>query len=147
MKRIWMIMCAMTAAFSFLMVCFAAGELITGKAEDTGMVIGLLLIFGCIGFAAGRYVIISRSIIKKQKEQRRERKLLSLIKKKGGRITAFELAAESELSLEEAQNFLEDMCERGAGQVHLTPQGSSLYVFAGVISEQEKKHAKSPIEL
>ncbi len=77
----------------------------------------------------------------------RELVILDIIKRKGGRITPVEIAAETKLSIEDAKNELETLCDKGAAELQVTGDGNLVYVFRGFVPEYEKLSSKPPTDL
>ncbi len=146
MYRLFSGLCTLIAAFSGLIVVSAIGDLVQGSDTSSGILMGLVVFFGLTGIASGRYVFKTRIGVKRKIEEKKERKLLNIIRKKSGRITPFELASESDFSFDEAKNALEQLCIRGVGQAHITDEGYTVYVFDGVVSDDQKLKAKSPLK-
>lgn len=147
MYRLFIGINALIAAFSGFVVISAIGDLMQGSDTSSGVLIGLIVFFGLTGIASGRYVFKTRTRIKRKIEEKKERKILNLIKKKGGRITPFELASESDYSFEESKALLDQLCVKGIGQAHITEEGHTVYVFEGVFSDDQKLKAKSPLKI
>ncbi len=131
-----------------LIVFPAANDLYMGNAEDkTGVLIALLIICLAGAFFSVRMVIKARLGKKKAVQEKKERRILRVIGEKGGRITPFEIASETSLTIEEAKDTLDNMCDNGFGQLQISDTGKMIYVFHGIISEKEKQSAKSPLEI
>jgi hypothetical protein len=79
-------------------------------------------------------------------DEQRERQILSLAERSGGKITPLELAQETNLPLKDAKGLLEALCQRGTAEVEVTEEGNLVYVFRGFLSEQEKASSKSPLD-
>ncbi|MDM8515145.1 hypothetical protein QUF76_03010 [Desulfobacterales bacterium HSG16] len=136
--------------FCSLIFFQAIYDLSLGKAEpddEAGVVYSLLVI--CLGGAlfSIRMVLKARAGKKKAVQEKKERRILRLITQKGGRVTPFEIASETSLTIEEAKNTLDNMCENGFGQLQVADTGSTIYVFYGIMSDHEKKSAKNPLEI
>ena len=140
--------CALVALFSVFLVINAGYELSNPESAKTepGVLWGLLVFFslattGCI------YVII-RTVRKSRREdiENEERDLLKVIAERGGRITPAEIAAATNLTIAESEDKLRKLCRHGSGELQLTSDGRSVYVFFGFLSEDEKAGAKSAMD-
>lgn len=67
-----------------------------------------------------------------------ENELLNIIRSYNGKVTPIEVAAASRLKIEEVEEFLEKMCQKGFGRIEITDTGSCLYVFEGFLSKEER---------
>jgi biopolymer transport protein ExbD len=128
------------------MVISAGYELSNESDTDAGTLMGLLVIFSITCFISMVGTIRQFKKRKKEKAEKRERKILTVIARKGGKVTPFEIASETRLSYEESKAVLDRLCESGAAQLQLTPDGHTLYVFTGVIDMQQKSVAKNLLD-
>lgn len=71
-----------------------------------------------------------------------ERTILGLIEEHSGRITPEEIAVATHLTVQQASQHLNDLCQQGSGGKQITDQGNIIYVFSGFISAEEKQTAK-----
>jgi hypothetical protein len=134
------------ALVSSLFLVAAIGDLIQGSETKPSVLWGLMVFF-FLTLAAGLYLAIIPRLRKgKLDRQRRERSVLKVIAARGGRVTPFELAAESDMDIKEAQAFLDNLCTNGIGQLQVTDTGELVYTFSGIISSSEKQTAKSPLQ-
>jgi len=69
-----------------------------------------------------------------------ETKILRLARSFHGRLTPLELAANSSLSLEEADNVLENIVRRGYANMEVSDSGSIVYEFPGFLELTPPKH-------
>ncbi len=69
-----------------------------------------------------------------------EVKILRLARNFHGRLTPLELAANSSLSLEEADNVLEDIVRRGYANMEVSDAGNIVYEFPGFLELTSPKH-------
>lgn len=79
--------------------------------------------------------------------EQKEREILRLVQQKGGKITPFEIAAETKMSLDESKSELDRLCETGLAEVHLTEDGNLIYSFQGIVSQIEKTKSRSPLDM
>ncbi|MBU9712356.1 hypothetical protein [Evansella tamaricis] len=75
-----------------------------------------------------------------------ERTTLQLVTKLNGKITVTDLAANSEMSITEAEKVLEDFSYRGIASRKLTERGATVYHFKTVMTTEEKESAKDIYE-
>ena len=81
----------------------------------------------------------SNKKIKSIKDEEYERFVLNMIKTKHYQITAFEIAANHQMNVEQATTILEDLCDKGLGATALTEQGSIYYDFTRLKDVGEDK--------
>ncbi len=146
MSLITMIFGGLLALFSSLLVVVASVDLVTGSADTEPSVLWGILVFFSLTTALGGYLAVkSRQRRIRKRRDRREKKILKAIARAGGRVTPFELAAETDLSVDKAREYLDRLCELGMGELHVTDSGSLVYVFRGSLSEADKATARSPL--
>lgn len=134
--------------FCSLIFFQAIYDLSLEEAEDEKGVVMALLVICLVGTLLSiRMILKARKGKKKAVQEKQERRILRLITQKGGRVTPFEIASETSLTIEEAQDALDRMCENGFGQLQVADTGSTIYVFYGIMSDHEKKSAKNPMEI
>jgi hypothetical protein len=144
-------------AISLFFVIAAVSELITGSPPDDptpaqpGVLWALIIFFATIA-AGGGFMVKTfwgkdkkELELKKKEARERERKILALIARKNGRITPIELAAESDVTIDEAKEFLDSLCGKAGGELMITDDGDLVYVFP-VMSDEKKANAKDPFE-
>lgn len=146
MQTLKMIIGLGMASFSSLFLIAS----LAGLLSETGPsgVVGGLFVFFFITFGAGVYLTVS-GWKKKRKlsREKTERSILRYIMAKGGRVTALEVAAETPMSVEQAQEYLQQLCNEGLGEVQLTSNGNLVYVFHGALGFDEKLTSKSPLDI
>lgn len=59
----------------------------------------------------------------------RERRVLGLVEKEQGRVTALEVAGRCDLTVDEAKALLDDLALRKIAQLHVSEEGVLVYVF------------------
>lgn len=149
LNRILPIFGFIAALFSLLFCWMAIYDLLNPGNTDTepGVLIGLLIFFS-ITLGAGIFMMLKGSWrYKRRKYEKIEREILSLIAQKGGRITPEEIALNSQMSVEDAKVHLDRMCENGSGELQVTESGRLVYVFLGFITADEKKSARSALDV
>ena len=103
------------------------------RAED---ILGLL-IAGVLPIAGGISMIRSQMRAKqsarlaelKSLQTQREKEILQLARQKGGRLAVAEVAAGTSLSLDEAEQAMNEMAARGYVNTEMTDSGVIMYVF------------------
>ncbi len=87
----------------------------------------------------GGGMIIANAIKKNKrlKAEKTERLLLGLAEKHNGRLTATVVAAESPLSLAEADKLLKEMASNGFVEMEVDNRGIIIYQFASLLPELE----------
>ena len=83
---------------------------------------------------------------KDREHERKERMLLNMLRSMGGSATPVEIAASTKLSTEEAKRELELLCDKGLAEVRLTDDGNLVFTVLGLLSDQERRTAKSPLD-
>lgn len=146
MHRLMMVVGVVIVLFSTFLVVSASIDLIGGESDtETSVLVGLLVFFSLAGLGGLYMTVNSRRKGKRRAEQRMEREILRVIAAKGGRVTPFEIAAETDLSTAEAQAYMDKLCTDGMGELQVTSEGNLVYVFRGASSETEKATAASPL--
>jgi stress response protein SCP2 len=69
----------------------------------------------------------------------RERTVLHIIRENNYYVSAFDVAANHSLTLEQATRILEDLCTRGLGKVTINKSSSTYYDFTGLKDSSEQK--------
>ena len=75
--------------------------------------------------------------------EKREQIMIALAKVKRGRLTEVELMADTPYPLEECRAFLARMTASGVAEMHIGKGGTVVYWFPGLLSDEEKRHARS----
>jgi len=105
------------------------------------------LIFFALATGGGGYLALTNwNKIKEAKYQLQEKKRLQLIKRLGGRVSAIEVAAETNMTAEIADDCLRKLCINGYGEEQLAANDSVVYVFDGFLSEDERKGSNSLLD-
>lgn len=147
MNLIFMIFGGLLALFSSFLVIVASVDLVSGSADTEPSVLWGILVFFSLTTVLGGYMAVkSRRQRIRKRQERREKKILKAIARAGGRVTPFELAAETDLSVDKAREYLDRLCELGMGELHVTDSGGLVYVFRGSLSDADKASARSPLE-
>ncbi len=98
----------------------------------------LILVFGAILIKINYFN--PRQLLKREEE----RIILQMISRKLGKITPIEIAAETPWSIDESKAFLDKMKKQGHCSVELTNSGEILYVFSGLVTDEEKETSQDP---
>ncbi len=136
------------AISSLFFCCAAINDLIhpENTETDAGVLVGLLIFFTAT-FAGSVYMLIKHSRARRKRGlEKTEREILKMIARKNGRITPEEIAVNSDMTIDEAKDHLERLCENGAGELQVTESGRLVYVFFGFLNPEEKKTAKSVLD-
>ena len=72
--------------------------------------------------------------------------MLELAAAMNRRVTPAEIAMETSLTANESQEILDGLRHQGICETQVTENGSVVYAFTGLISEEEKESAKNPLE-
>jgi len=116
-------------------------SMLIGGDKDRGVIIALLALLTGTGLFGG-YLI---KIANRRQIEGREKMVLRIAAARGGKVTPEEVAMESNLTVDQAQKLLDELCTQGAGQLQVTEQGGLVYTFSGLLSEAERKSAQSPL--
>ncbi len=119
--------------FGFMMTIGALGSGLHGMGDFI-----LFLVMGIAPLIGGGMIIGNH--IKKNKRlkaEKTERILLGLAEKHNGRLTATVVAAESPLSLAEADKLLKEMASNGFVEMEVDNRGIIIYQFASLLPELE----------
>ncbi|MGE0087169.1 MAG: hypothetical protein AB7S75_22420 [Desulfococcaceae bacterium] len=147
--RIVSVFGALLSLFSIFFCSAAVYDLMHPEKTDTetGVVIGLFVFF-FITTAVGIYLFVSAyRKCRQDRIEKSEREVLTLIAEKGGRITPHEIALNIRMTVAEARNHLDRMSADGSGEVQVTPEGKTVYVFFAFLSQEEKESAKNVMDL
>ncbi|HPO71666.1 MAG TPA: hypothetical protein PLJ31_02800 [Armatimonadota bacterium] len=119
-----------------VLACF--GATITGGAAlsfgEEGATLGdlvMMLLFGLLPFALGTYWVTQvLKAHRKEAWEALEREVLSYAMRKGGVVTALEIAAHTNLSYDEVKRYLDGLADKG--HIEVTPTDNGLaYRFPG----------------
>ncbi|MEM5529705.1 TerD family protein [Gammaproteobacteria bacterium AS21] len=97
----------------------------------------VMLVLSILAMAAGSYITINaRKQAKLKLVEATERFMLNLIKQNNYHITPFEVAARSTLTVQQATTILDVLCDKGAGRLTMSDNGSEVYLFETMQSQQ-----------
>lgn len=125
------------------------GFLVSEKRESAGgNDIVLLTLFSLLPIAAGCWLCyLSWKRKRKRKLAELENTALSLAARKGGRLTAAELAMDARIDVQKARALLEHFVKEKAAILKIADNGAYVYEFDGLLDEREKADAQSLKEL
>ncbi len=128
---------ALIAGGLFMFLGVAVGLAEEGMASfDIGDMVGLL-VMAVAPVTAGAFIIRGhfkqkhKALKAQQKalERDREREILQLAQRKGGRLTITEIAADSSLTTDEAEKFMNELTSKGYVSMNVTETGVIVYDF------------------
>ena len=97
----------------------------------------VMLVLSILAMAAGSYITINaRKQAKLKLVEATERFMLNIIKQNNYHITPFEVAARSTLTVQQATTILDVLCDKGAGRLTVSDNGSEVYLFETMQSQQ-----------
>ncbi len=77
----------------------------------------------------------------KLSESEKEKIILLLAKKHNGKLTPLEIAAETDINIDDAEKLLKKWTDKGYADVNISPDGTVLYKFRGFLSEDDKNNS------
>jgi hypothetical protein len=139
---------AAIALFSLFFCMAAIGDLLEPEHTETpfGVLVGLLVFF--LGSMIGGIYLgwTQHRRARTGKAERTERTILRMIAARNGRITPEEIALELPLTVGQARERLDALCEDGSGEVQVTMEGKKVYVFFGFPSDEDRNSARSVLD-
>lgn len=112
---------------------------------NVGLSVSLAVTFGIIAFFSGRKAWNYQQLAKDKEKALLEKHILCVIEKHQGRVTPEDISIATCLTVQQAVQHLNKLCQEGSGGQELTEQGKVLYAFHGFISPEEKQTSKSVI--
>jgi len=111
----------------------------TGPLEHLG-IIGFL---GLVPITVGG-LLFHRAYRRSREDDREneERQLLLMAERRGGKLTAAEIASHSTYTLEEAATLLAKLHTDGVAEMCVTDGGAIIYRFPGLVDENGRDHAE-----
>lgn len=91
-------------------------------------------------------IIRNRRQLKQIEKQTLEQQVLAAIQANAGQVTAAEVAVLAGCTLEQATKHLDQLCDKGMGELQVTDGGKLVYQFMGFASAADKSTARSPME-
>ncbi|GIP37010.1 hypothetical protein J31TS4_02900 [Paenibacillus sp. J31TS4] len=134
------------ALFGFIITCGSiAGPRNPGETFLSNAILTILV--GLLPMALGIWLFVrTRRIAKQRRSQESEKEILRYAQEKGGRITAAELALLSSYTPEAARIVLESCTSRGFCARKIAENGTFVYEFPELLSEEEKRSSKHVFE-
>jgi hypothetical protein len=103
------------------------------SADDKSDATAALMILGLPPTILGGALILNLRLQHKnkleQQSQDQEQLFIQLLQKNHGKLTTIQFAAEAQLSLEEAKDYLDEKARQLNGQFSVTDQGAIVYEF------------------
>lgn len=131
-----------TVIFSILTASFVPGAIVGNKV----LIVFVVLFGSSLGFSI-YFVKLLKGKIRKEKENKLDNTIMKLALKKGGLITAAELAAATELNVKEAAELLDANYMAGLCGKRYTEKGMiPVYEYKGAISDSEKRASKDILD-
>lgn len=104
----------------------------------------LFLLLGVLPALIGGWLLFAaRKNTRLRRLDAMENLVLQIASRYGGKLTATELAMNSKLSITQANEVLEGFTKQNAAYLTITNNGTYVYQFEGIISQQEKDQAES----
>jgi hypothetical protein len=136
---------------SAMFVAIAASELVTGEGDtERSTLVGLVVLFG--GGTVWGLNIARQSFgwripalppirTRARSREAKEQAVLAFAVAAGGRVTLVETAGRCQLSLEEAEQILNDLAAREHAELLMAEDGTLVYDF-DVLTRKEKERAR-----
>ncbi|MBG9791173.1 hypothetical protein ABD76_00970 [Paenibacillus dendritiformis] len=126
-----------------------AGYLASEEQQSSGENdFALLALLSLLPIAAGCWLCyMSWKRKRKRKLAELENAALSIAARKGGRLTAAELAMDARIDVQKARALLEHFVKEKAAILKIADNGAYVYEFDGLLDEREKADAQSLKEL
>ena len=146
MRTIAGIIAILFGLLNLMLLIAAVAELVGGSSEtEPGIALGVAVFFlgltlGCAWFAK-RMLGHGAAAAALAREQT----VLELAQQHGGRVTIAEVAAETRLTVAEAQATLERLSRQGVAERHLTDDHATVFAFRGLMSAERKAAARDPL--
>jgi len=128
--------------FGVIMIAGAMASEKTKLTETSDLVLFLLL--GVLPALFGGWLLFAaRKNTRLRRLDAMENLVLQIAARYGGKLTATELAMNSKLSITQASEVLENFTKQNAAYLSITNNGTYVYQFEGMISQQDKDQAES----
>lgn len=128
--------------FGVIMIAGAMASEKTKLTETSDLVLFLLL--GVLPALFGGWLLFAaRKNTRLRRLDAMENLVLQIAARYGGKLTATELAMNSKLSTTQANEVLEGFTKQNAAYLSITNNGTYVYQFEGMISQQDKDQAES----
>ncbi|MGE7274668.1 hypothetical protein ACQKK5_25005 [Brevibacillus panacihumi] len=128
--------------FGVIMIAGAMASEKTNLSETSDLVLFLLL--GVLPALFGGWLLFAaRKNTRLRRLDAMENLVLQIAARYGGKLTATELAMNSKLSITQASEVLDNFTKQNAAYLSITNNGTYVYQFEGMISQQDKDQAES----
>ncbi|RNB77678.1 hypothetical protein [Brevibacillus panacihumi] len=128
--------------FGVIMIAGAMASEKTKLSETSDLVLFLLL--GVLPAVFGGWLLFAaRKNTRLRRLDAMENLVLQIAARYGGKLTATELAMNSKLSITQANEVLESFTKQNVAYLKITNNGTYVYQFEGIISQQDKDQAES----
>ncbi|EST53950.1 hypothetical protein T458_22135 [Brevibacillus panacihumi W25] len=128
--------------FGVIMIAGAMASEKTKLTETSDLVLFLLL--GVLPALFGGWLLFAaRKNTRLRRLDAMENLVLQIAARYGGKLTATELAMNSKLSITQANEVLESFTKQNVAYLKITNNGTYVYQFEGIISQQDKDQAES----
>jgi hypothetical protein len=129
-------------AWAVPMVPIGLGLILYGlftRLEPLSIGVALALLGGLLWLLASK-LDAAALLVRRRKEQNR---IVRLARQKGGRLMVAEAAADSGLTVQEAEQILRELADGGYAEVEVTDSGMMVYRFPEFLYSHEKHWARS----
>jgi len=133
---------AIILLFGFIMIVGAIASEETKLTVTKDLVLVLLL--GVLPLLLGGWLLFTaRKNSKLRRLDALENLVLQIASRYGGNLTAPELAMNSKLSITQANEVLERFAKQNVAYLKISNNGTYVYQFEGIVSQQDKDQAES----
>jgi len=133
---------AIILLFGFIMIVGAIASEETKLTVTKDLVLFLLL--GVLPVLLGGWLLFTgRKNSKLRRLDALENLVLQIASRYGGNLTAPELAMNSKLSITQANEVLERFAKQNVAYLKISNNGTYVYQFEGIVSQQDKDQAES----
>lgn len=137
MYKFLFILGAMITLVSAFFVTAATTDLLTESGPDFEILMAVIIFFSLTGIF-GLYLTISNLVRhRRKKSEQKQKQVLKVIKAKGGRVMPVEIAAQTNLLIDEAQKILDQLCRMGICRSEMTEGGKPVYIFKAFLPGDE----------
>ncbi|CAM3348256.1 MULTISPECIES: hypothetical protein [Brevibacillus] len=133
---------AILLLFGLIMICGALASEQTKLTVTEDLV--LFLLIGVLPVLLGGWLLFAaKNNSKLRKLDALENLVLQIASRNGGNLTASELAMNSKLSITQANEVLGHFTKQNVAYLKIANNGTYVYQFEGIISQQDKDQAES----
>lgn len=128
--------------FGLIMICGSLASEETKLTETKELVLVLLL--GVFPALLGGWLLFkARKNSRLRRVDALENLVLQVASRYDGKLTATELAMNSKLSITQANEVLENFTKQNVAYLKISNNGTYVYQFEGIVSQQDKDQAES----